>query len=124
MVYFGIFLSLVIMSAMIFMALYKKSEFAVRVASLAALALMMLTVAICLFVALTDTRVPVDESIVIVGAPVEVKEVSSTSMRVLTLLIIFLVLLFLIVAIFSMREHKKNPPKDSGKGLTGLKSRF
>ena len=107
MTFFGIILGVAIMVGMIGLALDKKSNLAVRIASLIAIALMILTLIICLFMILTDNRVPVDESIVIVGAVPETKERSTTNVMVLLLLIIFLVALFAIIAFLSLREHHK-----------------
>jgi cytochrome bd-type quinol oxidase subunit 2 len=105
-------LGLVIMAAMIYMALNKQSNFAVRLASIAAIFLMLLTIVICLIVALTDNRVPVDESVLIVGAPPpETFQGSTTNTFVLLLLILFLIAFFIIITIFSMREHRKHFPK-------------
>jgi len=111
MVYFSVVLGIGIIAAMVFMALDKKSSFAVRVVSLAALALMILTVIICLFLVLTDDRVPVDESVVIVGAVPETQKKSTTNVMVLLLFIIFLAGIFVLLVFFSMREHHRNFPK-------------
>ena len=111
MIYFGVFLGIFIMAAMVFMALNKKSNFAVRIGSLAAIALMLLTIIICLFIVLTDNRVPVDESIVIVGAVPETQKRNGASMMVLMLLIIFLVGIFVVITFLTLREHRRNLPK-------------
>jgi amino acid transporter len=107
MVYLGILLSIGIMGAVISMAFNKKSNFATRVASLIALALMLLAVIICLVVAFTDNTVAVDESVLIVGAPVEVKKTGNDNTMVLLLLIIVLVIFFVVIAIFAMKEYRK-----------------
>ena len=111
MVYLGVFIGIGLMAAMIYMAVNKKSSSAVRIASLAALALMILTIIICLFIVLTDNRVPVDESVVIVGAVPETKERSTASVMALMILVILLAGLFALVFFFSMREQHKNFPK-------------
>jgi amino acid transporter len=107
MVYLGILISIGIMGAIISMAFNKKSNFATRVASLIALALMLLAVIICLVVAFTDNTVVVDESVLIVGAPVEEKKPGNDNMMVLFLLVIALVVFFVVVAILAMKEHRK-----------------
>ena len=121
MVYFGVILGIGIMSGMVFMAIDKKSSFQVRIACLIAIALMMATVILCVFIVLTDNRVPVDESVLIVGAPVEVKETGSGNTMTLLLLIILMVGIFILIAILSMRENRRHIKKDSdNKGKSGL----
>jgi cytochrome bd-type quinol oxidase subunit 2 len=115
MVYFGVILGIGIMSGMVFLALDKKSSFKIRIASLVAIALMMATVILCVFIVLTDNRVPVDESVLIVGAPVEVKQTGSGNTMVILLLIIVMVVIFIFLAILSMHENRKHLKKDSAK---------
>jgi len=107
MIYLGILLSIAIMGAVISMAFNKKSSFAVRIACLIALGLMLLTIIICLVFAMTDNKVVVDESVLIVGAPVETKKAGSDNLMVLFLLIIFLVAFFVVVTVLAIKEHKK-----------------
>jgi cytochrome bd-type quinol oxidase subunit 2 len=105
MIFFGILIGVVIMAAMIYMALDKKSNLQTRIASLAALALMIITVIICLFIILSDNTVPVDPSALVVGAPAEVSE--ENSLTALFVSIIFLLVLFAIIVILARREHKR-----------------
>jgi NADH:ubiquinone oxidoreductase subunit 4 (subunit M) len=107
MMYLGILLSIAIMGAVISMAFNKKSSFAVRIASLIALALMLLTIVICLVFALTDNKVAVDPSVLIVGAPVETKKTGNDNLLVLLLVIIFLIAFFVVIAVLAIKEHKK-----------------
>ena len=95
------------MGAMAYLALDKKSNFKTRVAALGALALMILTVIICLIIILTDNRVAVDESVLIVGEPVQVKDESGSNLLTLLFSIIFLLALFVTIAVLALREHKK-----------------
>ena len=111
MIYLGVLLSLGLMAAMISVALHKKSNLYIRIASLGALALMLVTIIICLFIVFTDNRVVVDESVLIVGAPVIVEEPDSNNVMVLFLFIIFLVIIFTIVAVYSLKEHRRQKPK-------------
>jgi hypothetical protein len=120
MFFFGVILGIAIMSAMVFMALDKKSSFQIRIASLIAIAIMMATVIICIFIVITDDRVPVDESILIVGAPVELKKTGSGNNMALLLLIIIMVVFFILIVFLSMRENRRHIKKDSGnKGKSG-----
>jgi len=119
MVYLGVILGVGIMTAMIYMALDKKSSFQTRIAALIAIALMMITVVICVVIVLTDNRVPVDPSKLIVGEPPEVAEGGSGNLMVILLLIIFLIGIFILIAIMAMRENKRHIKKDSGSGNSG-----
>ena len=115
MVFFGVVLGIGIMAGTVYMALDKKSTFQIRIASLIAIALMIATVILCVFLVLTDNRVPVDESVLIVGAPVEVKQTGSGNTMTLLLLIIVMVVIFIFLAILSMHENRKHLKKDSAK---------
>jgi ABC-type Fe3+ transport system permease subunit len=109
MTYLGVIIGLIIMAATIYFAVNKKSNLAVRIACLAALALMMLTIIICLFIIFTDNRVPIDESVLIVGAPVEIKEEKNNNLWVMILLIIFLIAVFSVIVYLSLKEIRKKP---------------
>jgi len=111
MVFIGFLVSIIIMGAMVYMAINKKSNFSVRVASLAALAVMILTSIICLFIVFTDDRVPVDESVVIVGAVQETQKKSSSSVIIPLIFFVFMVAMFIIIIFLSMKDQGKNFPK-------------
>ena len=96
------------------MALDKKSNFQTRLVSLGALALMILTVIICFIIVLTDNRVPVDESVLIVGAPVEVKKEGDNNLLALMFTIIFFIALFAVIFFLAMKEHRKSGGKKPG----------
>ena len=100
------------MGAMIYLALDKKSNFPTRLASLGALAVMIITVIICLFIILTDNTVPFDPSTLIVGAAVEEPE-ENHDMMAFILTIFFFLVLFLTIAFLALREHKKSITKKS-----------
>jgi ABC-type Fe3+ transport system permease subunit len=118
--FFGVVLGIGILSVTVYMALDKKSTLQVRIACLIAIALMLATVIICFVVVLTDNRVPVDESVLIVGAPVEVKKGDSGNTMMLILLIILLIVFFISIVILSMRENRKYAKKDSVAGGKSL----
>jgi len=116
MTYIGVLLGIGIMVAIIRLAVDKKSNFITRIAALGALALMLLTIIICVILILTDNRVPVDPSVLIVGAPVEVKEKGNDNLWIILLLIVFLIGLFGLVAFLAMKENKKQKHEaESGK---------
>jgi len=110
MIFVGIIIGVVILAAMIYLAVDKKSSFVIRLASLGAIALMFIALIICLIIILSDNTVPVDPSKLIVGAPPEVKEKKNNFLPVI-LSIIVMVVLFSIIAVMAMKEHKKNLPK-------------
>ena len=122
MVFLGLVVGISIMTAMVYMALDKKSNLQTRIASLIAIALMLITVVICLVIVLTDNRVPVDESVLIVGAPVELKKGESGNNMVLILLIIFMVGFFILIVFLAMRENRKHIKKDSGNSVNNEKN--
>ena len=120
MIFMGIILGIAIMGAMVFLIFDKKSSPTVRVASLIALGIMVLTVIICVFIIFTDNRVPVDPSVLIVGAPVETKKESDSNIWVILLLIVIMGGLFAFVVIHTIRENRKNKPKlgDNNPGIS------
>ena len=114
MIFFSVVIGLVIMAAMIYLALDKKSNKHTRIASIAALGIMIFAVIICLGIILTDNRVPIDPSNLIVGAP-PVEPQKSSGIVGLLISIVFLLALFLLIAFLARKEHKKsvNKKKDS-----------
>jgi NADH:ubiquinone oxidoreductase subunit 6 (subunit J) len=110
MVFFGIIIGIVLMGVMVYFALDKKSSFHMRLAALGAIAVMILTVIICIIIILSDDSVPVDPSQLVVGAPAEVKE-EGNNLFAIIFSIIFLIALFILMAILTMREHKRNKPR-------------
>lgn len=111
MIFFGILVGIGLIGVMVYLALDRKSTFPTRMASLGALAVMILSIIICLVIIFTDNSVPVDESILIVGAPVETPE-KKTNIAELVLMIIFLLILFALIAFLTFREHKKTSLKN------------
>jgi len=108
MIFFGVMIGIAILGAMGYLAIDKKSTFHMRLASLGALALMIITLIICIVLVLTDNRVPVDESVLIVGAPVEVKEKDEgNNLLAIIFSILFLIALFVVIVFLAMREHKR-----------------
>jgi len=112
MIYFGYAFALIILAVMIYMALNTRSNRQVRIACLAALAVMILTIIICLFLLLIPGKDPVDESIVIVNAPPPLKK-TMTIGNILIMLVfsLFLIVLFIIVATKSLHDNKKSAKK-------------
>ena len=111
MVFAGILIGIIIMGVMVYMALDKKSNFHIRIASLAALALMILASIICLFIIFTDDRVPVDESVVIVGAVQETKEKDGSGVVVPVIFFVIMAALFIVIVFLSMKDQRNSFPK-------------
>ncbi|MDR0441864.1 MAG: hypothetical protein LBH44_00485 [Treponema sp.] len=110
MIYFASIVGLAVLAAIVYMALNKKSSFAVRIASLIALAVMITAVLICVFVVLTGGKAPVDESVVIVGAVQEAQKAESGNSMVILVFIIFLLGFFAAIAYLSLKDHRKRNP--------------
>ena len=119
MLFGGILVSLILMAVMINLAVSKRSNTQIRIASVVALAVMVLTVIICLFIAFTDTTVPQDPSRFIVGEPPETKTDGGNSIA-LIMLIAFLITVFIMVAILAMKENRKHltDNKNTGKPIS------
>jgi cytochrome bd-type quinol oxidase subunit 2 len=111
MIYFGILIGLIIMAAMTYMALNKRSDFHMRIASLIALAVMIITIIVCLFLVLTNRKLPQDESVVLVGVVQEVPVTGNNNSMVLLLLAFFLISLFVLIFVLAMRENRRQKSK-------------
>jgi cytochrome bd-type quinol oxidase subunit 2 len=109
MIFFGIIIGVVIFAGMVYMAVNKKSNLITRLASLGAIALMLITVIICVIVVLSDKTVPIDPSTLIVGAPTEVKDEGGNSFAII-FTVVLIIALFVAIAVITMAEHKKNQP--------------
>ncbi|MCL2720046.1 MAG: hypothetical protein FWD47_01730 [Treponema sp.] len=110
MIFLGVILGIAIMGAVSYMALNKKSSFQIRLVSLIALAVMVLTVIICVIIYFsTGTEVPIDWSTYRVDQPIEVKDESNPIAIILTIL--FFLTLFVVIAVLAMKEHKKQNKK-------------
>ncbi|MCL2245030.1 MAG: hypothetical protein FWC03_11295 [Treponema sp.] len=106
----GIILGIAIFGATSYMAVNKKSNFLTRLVCLGALAVMILTVIICMIIVFTDDTVVIDPSTLIVGEPVEVKEEDS-DLFILIFTITFFLILFAVILFLAMREHKRGSAK-------------
>ncbi|MDR0503145.1 MAG: hypothetical protein LBH16_07480 [Treponema sp.] len=107
MVFALVLVGLVIMAGTVYFALNKKSTFSIRIACLIAFAVMILTIIICLFIGFNNDSVIVDESVLIVGAPIEAEKDDSGGGITLLVMIIFMLGLFILIFFLTMREHKK-----------------
>jgi Ca2+/Na+ antiporter len=110
MIFIGILLGLAIMAGISYMAIDKKSTFPTRIASLIALALMIITVIICVVKISSGPVVQVDWSQYVVGEPVEVKKEGDNSVVIIVTLV-FLLVLFAVIVYLSIKEQRKHTPK-------------
>ena len=117
MLFGGILVALIIMIVMIIMAVGKKSDKKTRIAAIIALGVMILTVIICVVYIFTDTTVVQDPSRLIVGEPPEPKETSGNTFAII-FLVLFLAAIFIIVAVFAMKENRKHLNDDKGKPIS------
>ena len=104
---FGIILGIILLGVMTYFALDKKSSFKTRIAALGAIAIMILTVIICVIIILSDNQAPIDPSTLIVGEPTPVDE-GNNNLVAIIFSIIFLLVLFIVIAYLAIREHKRN----------------
>jgi cytochrome bd-type quinol oxidase subunit 2 len=102
----AILLGLVILAGVVYLAISKKSSFKLRIAALAALALMILTVIICLFIIFGEKSAP--EAFVLPDTPPsEAPPPAEHNIASVIMVIIFLIALFLLVLIISLREQRR-----------------
>jgi hypothetical protein len=107
--FLGILVGIICMGGMIYLALNKNSTFIVRLASLGAFAVMILTLVICVITYVTGGSAPVDWSTYIVTdeIPEPVKE-DHTGLTAVIITIVFFLALFIVILALAMKEHKKN----------------
>jgi len=105
MYYFLILLSVISLAGIVYMAISRKSSLKYRITALAALALMIITIIICLFQifgpsASKVTYYPPDIPLS------SVPESKGSNTGVIVVFIIFMLLLFMVVLMLSIREHR------------------
>jgi len=104
-------LALATFGGVIYLAIASKSNFKVRLASLGALAVMVLAVIICLFVIFAGgSSSKVQEYDYALPEP-PAQTGSGSSAIALIFFIIFILAVFLLIAIVSLREHRKKAEK-------------
>ena len=108
MMFFLILISIALLGVMVYFALDKKSSFKMRLAALGAIAIMILTVIICVIIGFSDKKVLIeDPSMLIVGEPLEIQD-EGNSLLAIIFSILFLLALFTVIVVLVMREHKKH----------------
>jgi ABC-type Fe3+ transport system permease subunit len=97
-------LSIVILSAMVYLAISKKSSFQIRLAALGALALMIITVIICLVRIFNKAAAgPATQAY----PDMPVTETAPPNGMVLVSFIVFLLVLFAVILLLSLREQRR-----------------
>jgi heme A synthase len=104
---FLIILGVAVMGGVIYLAVSKKSSFKIRLAALGALALMALSVVVCIFVYSKSAKTP--KILILPDAlPSDIPPPQSENNIVMVvMLLIFMIALVVTVSVVSMREQKK-----------------
>jgi hypothetical protein len=110
---FLVLLGEVIAAGIIFLAISKKSSFKIRIAALGALALMTVSVVVCMFVYFKSAKTP--KLIILPDTlPSDIPPPQSESnIAMLVMSLIFMIALFVAVVIVSLREQKRAEGKGS-----------
>jgi amino acid transporter len=111
MIIFALLLGFAILAAITYLALSKKSSFPVRVASIIALALMILAIIVSLFMIFGNPTSLVEESAVPIENSVPIQAEGGSSSLVLMLILIILLAFFTFIVISSFRENRKSEKK-------------
>ena len=100
-----------IMGGVAYLALSKNSEFRVRIAALGALAVMIVSVIVCMVLYFRTAAVP-KQLILPDMMPSEMPPPPSNSNPTMIMMIVFLVGLFVVIFFLSMREQKRKEGKE------------
>jgi len=111
MIFFGVLIGIIIMGATVYLALDKKSTFKLRLASLGAILVMLITVVICLTAIFSERTAPIDYSALIVGAPPPEPEKNESSIYIIIFTALFFLILFAVLVFFTLKEQKKQDKK-------------
>ena len=95
----------------VYMAISKKSSPRVRIAALGALALMVISVIVCLFVFFIGHQ-PSQQSVYPDVDPADLPPAQTSNPLTLVMFIFFLIALFVMVVVLSLRESKRTVEKD------------
>ena len=100
-------LGILSLAGIVFLAISRKSGFRLRIVALVALALMIVTVIVCLFTIFGTQTVPANFSNTDPQQAGNAATAPSANMTALLLFVVFLVVLFVLVLIFSLRDRRK-----------------
>jgi len=111
--FFLVLVGLVTFAGIIYLAVSSQSSFKLKITALGALALMITTVVICLFIFFKSESTPKQKLLPDMD-PSDLPPVpTGHNLPMLVMLVIFLIALFIMIAILSMREHKRGNNKAS-----------
>jgi cytochrome bd-type quinol oxidase subunit 2 len=109
--FFLVLISAVTLVGIVYLAVSSQSSFRLKIAALGALALMITTVIICLFLFFKSAGTHKQRLLPDMD-PSDLPPVSTEhNLPMLIMLVIFLIALFIMVVIVSMREHKRSNDK-------------
>jgi cytochrome bd-type quinol oxidase subunit 2 len=108
-------LGIVVFAGVVYLAISKKSSLMVRIAALAALALMITATIVCLYVIFGSPGQAT--AIMPVGPPVDAPPMQDSNFSELLMFIVFLIAIFLLVFILSLREQRLAAKKQNQEKL-------
>jgi len=112
--FFLVLVGLAIFIGIVYLAVSPQSDRKIKIAALGALALMITTVIICMFIFFNSAATP-KQMLLPDMDPSDLPPVSTEhNIPMLIMLIIFLIALFAMVVIVSMRGNKKDGGKEDG----------
>lgn len=104
-----ILLGLIMLALVIYLAVSKRSSFVIRIAALAALGLMVLSVIMCLCMIFLGTgKVEPAGPVLPFMEPPPEPPAAPGDLLVLVGFVLFMIALFVVVAAISIREHRRN----------------
>jgi len=109
-------LGVAVFAGIAYLAISKKSSFKVRIAALAALGLMVLTIIVCIFIIFGVPVVEAGEAVVLDMPPTDMPPPAESGGNVLLMFVFFLLAMFVLVLVLSLREQR-NKNRMQAKGL-------
>jgi len=124
---FAVALGIIVFAGVIYLALSKRSSFKIRLAALVALALMVLAVIVSIFLIFGVVVVEPGATVLTDIPPPETPPPTGTNNELLLMFIVFLIAMFILVLVLSLREQRhrekmiggykkitQNPPVNGG----------
>jgi Na+/phosphate symporter len=118
---FFVILGVAILGGVIYMAISRRSDFKVRIAALGALAVRVVAVIISLLTFYKGSTVPKQQFLPDTLPSDVIPAAESTNILTIVMFIIFLIALFVLVLVVSLREHKRS---EDSKNVTLDKNRW
>ncbi|MDR0494355.1 MAG: hypothetical protein LBG95_01830 [Treponema sp.] len=108
-----VIISILMMGGVIYLAIAKNSTFLIRVVALGALALMVLAVIVCLVIFFRETATPKQMILLPDVDPADVPPQEGSNPLTLVMYIFFLLALFVMIMILSLRGQKRSSEKET-----------